>query len=327
VFTIIVSLGVARYLDWNVALNALSQVSWPWMLAALGVFCINYILRTIRFTLLMDSSHGRFTTRLGVVSLYGMFTYLLPVKSGELAYPVLALRHLQIPLSQSTAALITARCLDFGFIALVLPFIVLVLHESLPPWLIYLSMVYCTGAVTFGSMLLVYLRRSGTDAMLTDGANFSSSIVGRLSRSWHRLLRGLREIHGRGQYARLLLSTTSIWLCVYCYYYCIVVSIGFDASWMQMMVVSVFMVPMALFPIQGVANIGTHEAAWTAAFAVFGYAIDTSLTVAVTTHVVLFILVLLQGGAGLILISASSATRTQCSDEIAASRTRSDPPA
>jgi uncharacterized membrane protein YbhN (UPF0104 family) len=70
-----------------------------------------------------------------------------------------------------------------------------------------------------------------------------------------------------------------------------------------MIVVSIIMVPMTLLPFQGFANLGTHEIGWAAAFALFGYPETTALNIAVSSHIVLLLFVLLLGSLGVILLS------------------------
>ena len=59
-----------------------------------------------------------------------------------------------------------------------------------------------------------------------------------------------------------------------------------------------------LLPIQGFANLGTHEIGWSAAFALFGYSETVALTLAISTHIILLFFVLILGSLGYLLVSA-----------------------
>jgi len=290
-FTLAVVVTVGSALDWKSAVGTLKHVDLLWLGAALVIFSINYALRTLRFLTLLHAPELSVRKLAGVTTVYGMFNYLLPAKSGELTYVVLINRYLPIDIPHAAATLISARFFDFGVIALVLPVVLVAFYRVFPGTMIQASILYLvivSGAVVG---LLVYLRRSRP----------RSSQSG-----WSKMVQGLRIIDQRRQYPDLLVLTGGIWLCVYTNFYCIVASIGYEPSFIQMIVVSIILVPLTLLPVQGVANIGTHEAAWVAAFSLFGEPLETSLRIAVTTHVVLFVFVLILGGVGYALLQGDS---------------------
>jgi uncharacterized membrane protein YbhN (UPF0104 family) len=59
---------------------------------------------------------------------------------------------------------------------------------------------------------------------------------------------------------------------------------------------------MTLLPIQGFANLGTHEIGWAAAFTLFGYSKAAALNIAVSSHIIWLFFVLLLGALGLLLL-------------------------
>lgn len=304
--SVVLSVGVLAYvalqLDWTKTADIFAKIHWGWLALGLVVFFINYALRTFRFRLLVYSQRLPFARLMGVMNVYGMFNYLMPAKSGELSYLFLVKRYLHIALSESAATLVTARFFDFATLALFLPAVIIVFWQMLPSWLIYASVVFCAAVYGAGVVLLILLRGGGGAAHPGEDSAAGSGIA----RLWRETMAGLRLIYRRGQYAGIWALTILIWLCVYLNFYCIVRSLGFDVGLLEMVVVSIILVPMTLLPVQGVANLGTHEAAWVAAFAMFGYTIDTSLTVAVGTHVILLSFVLILGAAGLMLLRGGS---------------------
>jgi uncharacterized protein (TIRG00374 family) len=113
----------------------------------------------------------------------------------------------------------------------------------------------------------------------------------------------LREIDRRGKYWTLTLVTLAIWLCVQANFYLIVLALGYPITFFEIIVVSVIMVPMTLLPLQGFANLGTHEIGWTVAFSLFGYGQETAFSLAISTHIIMLIFVLMLGLIGYSLIS------------------------
>lgn len=299
--TVLVVIYVGTLLDWTTTMETLAASNWLIMCAALVVYGFNYWLRTWRFKLLLDTPEVRFSTLMGITSLYGMFNYLLPAKSGELTYIMMVNRTLKLSLSQGTATLLTARFFDFGIIALFLPVVLTVFFDDLPRWLVTSSIVYCVIVVSAVVGLLFWLRRANAGTSY-QADETSGQIKHRLLRAWCKLEEGLRIIDRRGQYGLLGLLSVAIWVCIYSNFYLIVLAIGFEPSFFEMIVVSIILVPLTLLPIQGMANLGTHEAGWVAAYAMFGYPVATALTIAVTTHIVLFVFVLVLGALGAALL-------------------------
>lgn len=71
-------------------------------------------------------------------------------------------------------------------------------------------------------------------------------------------------------------------------------------NFFQIVVVSIIMVPVTLFPIQGFANLGAHELGWVTAFTLFGYPYLDALNIAVSSHIVYVFFVLSLGLIGIL---------------------------
>ena len=121
----------------------------------------------------------------------------------------------------------------------------------------------------------------------------------------------MRVIHARGRYGRLWGLTLSIWLCVQTNFYLITLGLGVRLSFFQVVVISLIMVPLTLLPLQGFANLGTHEIGWVAAFRVFAMPQDAALSLAVGTHFILLVFILLLGGIGAALLSRSGTSNLE----------------
>lgn len=303
ILTAVVLVVVGYSLDWSYALRTLHRIDFGWLVWALVVFAINYWLRSIRFRMLLNRGPGGNSELLAVTMLHGLFNYLLPAKSGEFSYLVLAKRHLEVPLPESTATLITARFFDFGVIALLLPVAVHQFYHEMPRWLILSSAAYCAVVLAAAVLLVSYLRTSEGEAPRP-----GRGLTARARNAVNAVLDSLRTIDQRRLYLRLWIVTSAIWVCVLLNYYFITASLGFEPSFSQMAVISIILIPLTLIPVQGIANLGTHEAAWVAAFTMFGYSLESALTIAVTSHVVMFAMFVVLGIAGYTLMAAGRKT-------------------
>lgn len=291
---------VAHLLDWAAARASLAGARPGWLALGLAAFALNYGLRTLRFRALGGARTVPLARLLAVTSLHGMFNYLLPAKSGEVAYVVLARRHLDVPFAEGTATLVGARFFDFAIVALALPAVLSAFYRELPGWLIASSIGYCVLVLAAAVALVAWLRRVDTDRLELDRG---PPAVARLGRAFARTVAALKAIVERRRYARLWLLSAGIWLCVYANFYCIVRAVGFSPSFVEMVVVSIVLVPLTLLPVQGLANVGSHEIGWVLALSLFGHPLDDALTIAVATHVVLLCFVLLLGALGFVLLA------------------------
>jgi len=306
-FSLIIIFYVVAKLDWQAVQKTFSQIDLRWLLAAFGVYLFNYILRSLRFQILLDLEKVPFRHILGITNLYGMYLYLMPAKSGELSYPILLKSRLNVPLPESTATLIAARFIDFATVALFLPAVLISFWDQIHPWVRVGALLFVGGVFLFGVGILWFVRHPASIKVSPSTKIIQgSSVAMRLWRAFTKLVASLHVIDQRKQYGRLWLLTIAIWICVQTNFYFIILSLGESLNFLQMVVVSIIMVPMTLLPIQGFANLGTHEIGWVAAFALFGYSETTALNIAVSSHIVLLLFVLLLGSLGVVFLREKS---------------------
>jgi uncharacterized protein (TIRG00374 family) len=297
------SLAVIGYvlvkLDWQAVVHTFTTLNWAWLVIAFGVYLINYVMRTRRFQILLNLDRLPFYQLYGITNLYGMYLYLMPAKSGELSYPILLKNNLNVSLTTSTATLIAARYFDFATIALFLPPVLLFYWQQIPPWLQASGFVFSGLVVLAGVAARWLLRRSSPNTRQQEGVEppWRARLIG----IFQGLITSLRAIDRRQSYWRLWLLTIGIWLSVQTNFYLIILSLGYQLSFFQVVLVSIIMVPMTLLPLQGFANLGTHEIGWVAAFTLFNQSQAVSLNVAVSSHIILLLFVLLLGAIGYLL--------------------------
>jgi hypothetical protein len=308
--SIAVMIFVVNKLEWQTVRDTFSDLNWIWLTAALLVFMINYILRTLRFQALIHTRPVSFSKLMGITCLHGMFNYLMPAKTGEFSYLFLLNRFLQVTVTESTATLFVARFFDFATIALFLPVVVAVFWEQLPSGISYIALIFCGIICAIGGGGIWLLRHGRVAETSPQDNRISNPWVARFVELWRDLVKGLCLIDKRGQYWRFLLLTIGIWLCVYTNFYFIVLSMEYSPSYLQMVAVSIIMVPLTLLPLQGFANIGTHEVGWVAAFTLFGQPQEVSLAIAASSHIILLLFILVIGTLGLVTLMVNSSTRS-----------------
>ena len=282
-------------------IKILFQANWLWLLLGFFSYILNYIFRTLRFNVLLNANNIAFKDLFGVTVLYGMLNFLMPSKSGEFSYLFLANRYLKTSLSEGAATLITARFFDFTTATLFLPVILIVFWQNLSIWALYSLTAFCVIVAIAAALFILLVNKQ---QVVNPGEKRKNKLD--IKYYWKRLIYALQGIYSRGRYTKTFLLTIFIWTTIYLNYYCITVGLGIDVTIFQMIVVSIIMTPLTILPLQGVANLGSHELGWTTALALFGYNAETALTIAVGSHVVLLIFVLLLGGGGMIILKTRS---------------------
>lgn len=272
------------YIDWNMAMSVLQRCDINILGYAFLFFILNYLFRTYRTIVLCNNSPYKYSTIYGITCLHGLFNYMLPVRIGELSYPVLLKTHLKLNLKYGAVFLIINRYFDFSIIALFLPVVIISTIDILPSYLVDLSLFISFFILLsfLGLPKLIFLVNTATKNSDNIFFNSVAKIVG--------VLQGISKT---GQYNKLFLVTVMIWLCIYCNFYLVVVALGFSPTLTQMMLVSTIAVPLSLLPAQGFANLGSHELAWVVGLSFFGYDTEQSLIIAFNTHIILVLFVLL----------------------------------
>lgn len=290
-------------LDWKTLRAAFAEIHWGWLALAFLAYSVNIFLRALRFKNLLYSRSVRWIELVPVTALHNMFVYLLPAKTGDVSYILLAKGRLNIPLSEGTATLFASRFYDFGMIALILASILPFSKKGMPGWIYQSAVIFCL-LVLLGSLgVYLFLRYSKRAPSMKSGKN---PFFIRIQKAWEKFIAGLREIQANGANLRVALITLGIWFCLYSDYYFIAQSLGTPITFFHISIISIVMVPLTLLPFQGFANIGTHEIGWASVLVAFGYPYDTALAIAVGSHFILLMSVLLMGGFSFLLTQSSS---------------------
>lgn len=150
-FAVIAFLGVIQwYFGWDKVLLPWKQLDWANIVGAIFLFLLTYQLRTWRlYQYFYKELKGHWLLALRLILLNNILNVLLPMRSGEVSFPLLLNRYFSINYSRSIPALFWFRLLDLHTILLIglIPFallewsfivsIVLLLAWSLLPLIFY----------------------------------------------------------------------------------------------------------------------------------------------------------------------------------------------
>ncbi len=305
---IVVSLIVIGYvllkLDWQQVWITINSLNWAWLIIAFLFHFANYYFRSARFISLLNLTDFPFLKIFGITNLYGMYLYLMPFKVGEASFPLLFKEHLNVPLVKSTASLLVARFTDFMVIALLIPSLLISQWTNLSGWLRYgaglLSLVIFSLWIYF-----IWLVRNPDKILNSQVMNINTkkAILEKIRQIILSIYKEILRIDRQKKYWRILIITSLIWICIQATLFFIIKSLGFSIIITQVFMITIITLLLSLLPIQGIANLGSHEISWVTAFALFGFAYNDSLNIAVNSHLIYIALSIILGLSGNVLIT------------------------
>lgn len=284
-------------LDWGILQTAFSDIRWGWLGMALLAYLVNIILRALRFANLIYSRKVKWLELVPVSALHNILMYLMPAKTGDMTYIFIANNKLGVSLTEGTSTMLAARFYDFTVVALMLTILLPFSKNEIPDWIFQSALIFCI-LILFGVLGVFVFLKASKPALEFNNSEIPAkkSFSLHLRIAWEKLIDGLREIQAHGAHRKIALLTAGIWLCIYSNFYFAAQSMGLPITFYHIAIISMVMIPLTLLPLQGFANIGTHEIGWTSVLMSFNYPYEMALAVAVGTHFVLLISVLVSGG-------------------------------
>lgn len=278
--------------------HTLSGISIGLFFLGFCLFALNHFWRSLRIRTLILSRKPKLTQMFKINCYYMALNYFMPARSGEVSLVYLLKKRENVPISQGLAILVVARLLDFLNIAFFLPLVVILMWDQLGSRLIvpvfcflgFLAVLFCTVFFfTFrGERVLSFLNKTFSFFRLTRIRLFELIL-----KKMEDLQQNFKIIHFSHFYLRLLGLTLLIWISVYVYVYIVIRLFSVDITLLNAVVVVLFLVPTRLFPIQGVGNFGSHEVGWSAALILLGLPQERAMAVALSSHLVIMIYVVI----------------------------------
>ncbi|MDZ7751610.1 MAG: lysylphosphatidylglycerol synthase domain-containing protein [Gammaproteobacteria bacterium] len=278
VLALAVVAGIHWYVGWGPLLAPWQELEVHALLLALGLAVAGYLARAVRLYLFFAGpTAGRFALTLKLVLLNTLANNLLPMRAGELSFPLLMRRFFAVPLGTATAALAWLRFMDLHTL-LGLGLIGLLAGRMDGPW------GWPLMAAWLALPWLAY--------------RFQRAIPGWLGAGrWRRLGAAVAAgspAHGRAFWECWLWSVLAwaaklavfVWLLT-----------AFSGAAVEVALLGALGGELtSVLPFHGLAGMGTYEAGVVAAMAPFGVPLEAALAAAVNLH--LFLLgVSVAGGA------------------------------
>lgn len=257
---------------WSRVLSPWAELSWGLVIVAVLLTGLTYGLRTLRlYDYYRPVMMGRFGTCLRLTLTHNLLNNLLPMRTGELSFPLLMARYFQVPPLHSVPVLLWFRLMDLhtlGFFAL---------------------LALGSHALGVGPALVLSLAWLATLPLIRRMAPF---LMARLE-PWedHRLaslvLRGLEALpESPRAFWRAWGWTMVNWvvkLAVFVWVLTLFLEASAPALWLAVIAGDL----TSVLPVHGVGGAGTYEAGVMAALLPFGVPAQDALAAAINLHLFL----------------------------------------
>jgi len=262
------------------------QLLTPWkdldtlpLVLAVSLVFITYSLRALRvYDFFHREMRGRFTLCLRLSLQHNMLNNLLPMRTGELSFPMLMSRYFSIPAVRSVPALLWFRLLDLHTL-LVLALLVAG-KDFLPLW-----------AVTVSTLLWLTLPWLGF-RLYRPWLKAIGHHQGKVWSILRMILESLPQDHEK--FWRSWMWTVLNWalkLAVFAWVLMLFSETDFAAAWLGATAGDL----TSVLPIHGIAGAGTFEAGVVAGLVPFGISATDALTAAVNLHLFLLSCTVISG--------------------------------
>lgn len=277
---------VEVYFGWRSLLAPWTHLPVAEIAVATVLSLISYWLRAVRFyDYFRTEMSGRFALCIKLMLQHNLLNNLLPMRTGELSFPVLMARYFSVPALRSMPALLWFRVLDLHTLGI---FGLLAVHSAAWPWPL-------TAVVLALWLPLPWLS-----------FHFSARWRHALQRHHHkrayqllsRLLQGLPQ--APAAFRRAWGWTVLNWvvkLGAFVWVLRLFIPVSLPAAWMGSIAGDL----TSVLPVHGVAGAGTYEAGVVAGLLPYGVAAQPALAAAINLHLFLLGTTLVGGAISLFI--------------------------
>jgi hypothetical protein len=261
-------IGAEYFIGWRELLTPWVSISNPIILAGpMLLIAASYLIRALRVYRYFDLQRG-FGSCVRLMVHHNLCVNVLPMRTGEVAFPVLMRRYFAVTLQRSLPALAWLRSLDAHALVTLLTFALASLTQSqslMVMGALWVVAPFCAPWIAKHVVRLVGARQSRLASVARNVAHAVPSSAAALAEDW--LLTALNWV------VKLVAFAWIIQLFAEAHYgVSLLGAIGGELS--------------AMLPIHGVAGLGTYEAGIVAAMRIFESPSALALTGAVNLHLI-----------------------------------------
>lgn len=298
-------LFLLRFVDWHHVRDIVAQMSWPMCSLGLLLYFSIYVVRSIRF--LYIAPGAPLLTMLWITSVHNFLLRVMPLRTGELAYGILANKTGVAGLGQSLVSLVLLRVLDSTMVV-VLFGITLALNRGLYAGNVLIGVGISAGLALCGLMVVL---------LFNPLLGFGLTVLGAIARAMrldrkprvNRILSRLRgAVDSHASLPRRIVLpaggyTVIQWLLSFGVMWVMMRAFSIEVTLTQVLLGGTASVVSGFLPISGIGTFGTLEAGWALGFALVGVDRTTAVASGFAYSIVTFGFAALLGLVGWIGLS------------------------
>lgn len=279
----------------------LSKISPDFFVLGFILYTISYILRSLRFKILLNGKIG-FMNLFSIVCVHNMANGILPARTGELSYIYLVKKN-GISTGEGIASLMIARVFDIIAVSLLF-FISAIAVRQLPTMILNILWIIAGFLVIIIIFLVSFVYRGekfvGVIERLTERLSLGRlRIISFLLKKAKETTKNFETIKSKRTVLYSFLISILIWYSLYLMVYVLLEAMGLNLTLWVVILGSTFSVISTLLPIQGIGGFGTYECSWALAFMALGISKEAAIASGFAVHIIGFVYFLILGIFGL----------------------------
>lgn len=287
----------------SIILETLRGVSPVVLAVGLMLHMAAYLLRSLRFRLLIHSARPSLGSLFEIVTVHNLMNHVLPFRAGELSYFYLIRSLHGVPLPEGLGTLAICRIMDLMALALYYPFAIILLYlkgSAFPPYvwavlwtavpLFFLLAILLVLLVLRGQALARLLRRIVKSAPWA-GSRWSDRLLEKLEETAF----SFQHLGARKIYLGAFFLSLAILGLAYVMGYVLLAGMGYPMQIPLVIFCSTIASVGLLLPLYSFGGFGTLEAGWTVGCLMAGFSKEMGMASGFSFHLIVLAYVSLMG--------------------------------
>lgn len=267
---------VWRYIDLDELILILRNCSLLYLSMAFITFFFFQFLRTLRIVHILGHNVSRKKMFFTICS-QSVANGFLPAGLGELVLIHLLKKNHKVNYQIGTVVVLAVRLLDVSIFVTGFGILLLVARNMIPDAAVTV-MLLVTLACIF--LVIVLFIPSGMSRLSINENKWTAPIFKYIN----SFEEAISLVSSNAFRVTVFTYTLAMWLCMYIYFWFIVAALQVEITSLQLFWVYILVFPVNLLPIKGVANIGTHEAAWFISLMLLDFDETLAANIAISSH-------------------------------------------
>jgi len=278
-------------------ISTLTNINPIYLAAGFILYVCSYFFRAWRFHLLLNKEVS-IKDLFHIECVHNMMNNLLPARTGELSYIYLLKKINTRTTGEGVATLIVSRIFDAIALAIFF-FCAILLIRDIPTvildtiWLVAIGIIifiiFLVLLLWYGRKFLFWIHKAITFLHIEQ-----KHWVKYLMKKGDETVESLDQINILHNQIYCLVSSLLIWGFNCGMIYFLLAGMGFDLSYLSIIIGATFILLTTILPIQGIAGFGTTELIWTLVFVSLGLSKNAAIVSGFSYHilVILFFMIL-----------------------------------